>query len=374
MTLHDKGLFHPLEISICGYSGSGKTTLVQKLIEKFSARLDVGYIKHDAHRFEMDREGKDTYKAVQAGARQVAISSPEKIAILTDNYDDRLLFNQSYLDNDVVFIEGYKESLGNKIMMWSGSEKDHELLEKYTSNPESNLLAIAGHSEIAPTTKVPYFHRDDIDGLYSFLDLFWKERFSSRPLYGLILSGGRSTRMGRDKGAMQYHGESQVSYLYGLLYGITQRTFVSCRSDQVQEKHIQDYESIEDRYIGFGPTGGILSAFHKYPQAAWLVLACDMPFINRESIQQLLEKRNPYKMATCFYNGEKRWPEPLCTIYEPKAAMKLGYYLAMGKSCPRKVLMNSKIECLDPENSSALKNANTPDDYDQALESLGGSK
>ena len=370
----DKGMFHPLEVSVCGFSGSGKTTLIEKLIQRFSEKLEVGYIKHDAHRFEMDREGKDTYKATHAGARQVAISSEESIALLTENYDDRLLFNQSFLDNDVVFIEGYKESLGNKIMVWSGSKEDHELLEKYLSNPKSNLLAVVGNTDIAPTSKVPYFNRDNIKEILCFLDMFWKEKFSSRPLYGLVLSGGRSKRMGQDKGALNYHGESQVASLYGLLEGLTENTFVSCRSEQSQDDHIQEYETIEDHFIGFGPTGGILSAFQKHPQAAWLVLACDMPFINEATIQALVENRNPYKMATCYFNGEKKWPEPLCAIYEPKAAMKLGYYLAMGKPCPRKVLMNSKIECLEPIDKSALKNANTPEDYQQILGSMGGPK
>lgn len=370
MTTKARDLFHPLEISICGHSNSGKTTLVTKLIERFSKKLSVGYIKHDAHRFEMDMEGKDTYLAKEAGATHVAISSPHKTAFISGDITDRMHLKQNYIDSDVVFIEGYKESLANKILVWSGSQEDQELLEKYLSHPEKSLMAIVGTSTTPPTPRVPYFQRDDIESLYQMIDYFWKEKFAERPLYGLILSGGKSSRMGKDKGALSYHGKTQVSYLYDLLDGITEKTFISCRSDQVKEEHLQDFPRIEDKYIGFGPTGGILSAFHHEPNASWLVLACDMPFINEAVVEELIEKRNPYRLASCFYNGEKKWPEPLCAIYEPKAAQKLGYYLAMGKPCPRKVLMNSRIELLTPPEERILQNANTPKDFETIQNSL----
>lgn len=372
VTLKTKHLFHPLELAICGHSGSGKTTLISKLINRFSKKLSVGYIKHDAHHFEMDKEGKDTFIAKKAGAKRVGISSSTEKAFIISDCDDGFLIKQNFIDSDVVLIEGYKDSLTNKILVWSGSEEDKALLAKYLADPNLNLLAVVGKTESSPTDLVPYFHRDDIKSIFEFIDFFWKEQFVARPLYGLVLSGGKSKRMGRDKGSLNYHGKSQVAHLYGLLEGLTEKTFVSCRSDQASSDHIKEFPRIEDHYIGFGPTGGILSAFHLHPEAAWLVLACDMPFINEDTIRELLEKRNSYKMATCFYNGEKKWPEPLCAIYEPKAALKLGYYLANGKPCPRKVLMNSSVECLKPIEEAALKNANTPSDFEHfRLEAIG---
>ena len=70
--------FNPFEISICGYSGLGKTTLICKLLQSLSKKYRVGYIKHDAHRFEMDKKGKDTYQASQNGASGVGIYSSEE--------------------------------------------------------------------------------------------------------------------------------------------------------------------------------------------------------------------------------------------------------------------------------------------------------
>ena len=72
-------------VSVVGRSGSGKTTLIEKLVPALKARgLRVGTIKHDAHRFEIDREGKDSWRHRQAGAEAVLISSREKIALVRD--------------------------------------------------------------------------------------------------------------------------------------------------------------------------------------------------------------------------------------------------------------------------------------------------
>ena len=363
-------LFHPLEISFCGHSGSGKSTLIQKLIKRFSSHLHVGYIKHDAHKFEMDKEGKDTFMARAAGASNVGISSNKTSALILNDQNDRQLFTQNFIDSDVVFIEGYKKSLCHKILMWTGSDDDQALLKKYLSEDKQQLLAIVGSDSQSPAENIPYFNRNNIDEIYNFVNEYWKEIISSRPVYGLILGGGHSTRMGEDKSKITYHGKSQVEYLYELLENKTEKTYLSCRQEQTSSSKLNRISTIEDRFLGFGPTGGILSAFQKHPNAAWLVVACDMPFVNAEVINDLIKGRNPYRLASCFYNEERKWPEPLCAIYEPKAALRLGQYLAMGNPCPRKVLMNSSIENLKPISQTILGNVNTPEEFQEAYNQI----
>lgn len=372
MTIKTKYVFHPFEISLCGHSNSGKTTLITKLISHFSKRFDVGYIKHDAHRFEMDREGKDTYLAKASGAKQVAISSPLKSAFIFENSFNELALRQIFLDSDIVLIEGYKDSLANKILLWKGGAKDEELLAKYRANPEHQLLAIVGTQKTSPCSEFPYFERDDLDSITKFIEDLWQNKINQRKLNGLILTGGKSSRMGTDKGALEYYEKNQIAHLHDLLEGLVDNIFVSCRFDQTHLSYIKPFQTISDRFIDFGPTGGILSAFQEDPDAAWIVLACDMPFLSKNSILELLEKRNPFAMASCYYNGEKKWPEPLYAIYEPKAAQKLGSYLALGKPCPRKVLMNSRIELLKPVEENILKNANTPEDFSKLKNEIGG--
>ena len=70
-------------ISFVGFSGSGKTTFIEQLIKEIKRRgFSVAVIKHDAHRFQMDKEGKDTYRFYEAGSDCVAISSEEKLAVI----------------------------------------------------------------------------------------------------------------------------------------------------------------------------------------------------------------------------------------------------------------------------------------------------
>ncbi|MCB1934435.1 MAG: molybdenum cofactor guanylyltransferase, partial [Nitrosomonas sp.] len=99
-----------------------------------------------------------------------------------------------------------------------------------------------------------------------------------KPLYGLILAGGKSTRMGCDKGALVYHnGKDQVRYLYDVLSQFVAQVFVSVRGKQRSQSHLQGYNVIEDVRNIDSPLNGILSAMDRFPEAGWLVVAVDMP-------------------------------------------------------------------------------------------------
>ncbi|WP_164848305.1 molybdopterin-guanine dinucleotide biosynthesis protein B [Halobacteriovorax sp. HLS] len=372
MTFKNNYLIHPFEICVCGYSGSGKTTLISKMITELSKSRRVGYIKHDAHRFEMDKEGKDTYIAKKSGAFQVSINSDTEFAFISNPIEDRFFLKNLYLDCDTVIIEGHKLSLLRKVFIYTGSDEDRALLQEYRSNESLSLLAVVGLSNDRPIEigDLPYFHRDDLSGILNFLSNFFAEIIENTPVYGLVLGGGKSTRMGSDKGKLVYHGKSQVEYLYELLDSKLQKTYISCRDSQ--SEYDFNFETIKDKFLDYGPTGGLLSAFEFNSDVAWLVVACDMPFINDQTINDLLKRRNPFRLASCFHNDERKWPEPLCSIYEPKAKVRLGNYLLQGKPCPRKVLMNSHIELLTPLNKKSLNNINTPKEYQVALSELAG--
>ncbi|MBT6325392.1 MAG: NTP transferase domain-containing protein, partial [Bdellovibrionales bacterium] len=143
--------------------------------------------------------------------------------------------------------------------------------------------------------------------------------------------------------------------------------------EQKNDQHIIEIEKIEDKFTGFGPTGGIISAMHEYPEAAWLVIACDLPYLNRSTLANLVDQRNGFKLATCYNNPEKNWPEPLCTIYEPKAVDKLGMYLMNQRPCPRKVLFNSNINKIELKTKNALDNINNEEQFKLAKEFINNT-
>lgn len=181
------------------------------------------------------------------------------------------------------------------------------------------------------------------------------------PIKGLVLAGGKSQRMGSDKGMLSYYGKPQREYMADLLSPLCSEVALSCRPGQLEESQT-DSTLLPDSFLGLGPFGAIVSAFREDPNAAWLVVACDLPLLDKTTLEYLIANRNPSKLATAFLNPATDFPDPLVTIWEPRAYPALLSFLAQGYSCPRKVLINSDIELLEIPNAAALRNVNTPEE------------
>jgi molybdopterin-guanine dinucleotide biosynthesis protein A len=188
-------------------------------------------------------------------------------------------------------------------------------------------------------------------------------------VYGLVLSGGKSTRMHTDKSLLNYHGKTQVKHCYELLQPYCDRVFLSNREDQSNLAGHKALPQIHDQkeYRDTGPLAGILSAMEKHPDVAWLVLACDLPYVNAKTLENLLEKRNPLKMATSYISRHDGLPEPLCAIYEKKSHKEILKFLRQGIICPRHILIHSEVELIKQNQKIALDNVNTAQEYRDAL-------
>lgn len=183
-------------------------------------------------------------------------------------------------------------------------------------------------------------------------------------LNGVVLAGGKSVRMGQDKGAINWHGTEQRYYVAEMLKSLCTRVFISCREDQQMTNEI--YPLLIDTVTGIGPYGAILSAFEKQPDTAWLVVACDLPLLDLPTLQYLVDNRNKKAIATAFTSPYDGLPEPLITIWEPAAYPYLKTLLAEGYKCPRKALINSsQVHLLEAPRPEALMNANTPEDAEK---------
>lgn len=193
------------------------------------------------------------------------------------------------------------------------------------------------------------------------------------PVHGLLLAGGRSSRMGRDKAAIEYEGRTQLERAFGLLEKVTARNFVSVRQDQATDPLRARFPQIVDTGEIEGPAAGIRTAQHAFPDAAWLVLACDLPWLDMATLQFLIARRDPSRLATAFRSQHDGLPEPLCAVYEPASAAALAQFLTTGRNCPRKFLINSDTLLLDQPNTRALDNVNTPQELAAALETKGST-
>ncbi len=190
------------------------------------------------------------------------------------------------------------------------------------------------------------------------------------PVHALILAGGSSSRMQRDKAALTYQGRIQLDRAVDLAERHAAEVFISVRAAQAAEPARARRPLIVDSVEGEGPLVGIRSALAAHPEAAWLVIACDLPFLSDVALAQMLTERDPAQLATAFRSAHDDLPEPLCAVWEPAAAAALSAYAAGGGRCPRKFLMRHAVKLLEPRDRRALDNVNTPEEYAAAEDAL----
>jgi len=119
--------------------------------------------------------------------------------------------------------------------------------------------------------------------------------------------------------------------------------------------------------------GGIHAALRSYPDQAWLILACDLPFLDRATLQHLIAHRASARIATAYRSNFDGQPEPLCAIFEPRSLHIIEQSLAQGEQCPRALLSRSDVELLDLPNARALDNINTGEEYAAAIAALSAA-
>jgi molybdopterin-guanine dinucleotide biosynthesis protein B len=153
-------------LSIVGRSKTGKTTLIEKLIPLLKRKgLRIATIKHHHHDFDIDREGKDTYRHKAAGAKAVLLTSPLKIALVMDI--DKELKVQEIIDKyihdvDLVITEGYKRENFPKIEVFKWRKDTYPVCFG-----DRSLIALVGDKRI--DVPVQQFLRDDIEGVAEFI-------------------------------------------------------------------------------------------------------------------------------------------------------------------------------------------------------------
>jgi len=192
-------------------------------------------------------------------------------------------------------------------------------------------------------------------------------RRSTAPLFGLVLAGGESRRMGQDKARLRRGGQSQLAHIVHVLEPLVDRVFVSTRADQQDETERSRFDQIVDRYQDMGPVAGILSAMDEYPEVDWLVVACDLPNIDASTISHLLEHRSPDQPFSAYRSSHDGLPEPLCAVYAAGSADIMRGFVAEGMNCPRKMLIRSDTLLLEQPDPHSLHNVNTPEDLEDSV-------
>ncbi|MET4075662.1 NTP transferase domain-containing protein [Hymenobacter sp. UYCo722] len=376
----DIGEFGRHELAILGAPCGDIQTLVARLLPLLAPALRVAYV--DADHAAGDSAAAE--EATAAPAKPVPYVAENGLsAELVDKITYRQLnitraldkFSQPELlaHESVVLVNGNHFRARQQVVIVDPRKPLDKKLDRLTdvrlillAEGQTELPAVLlAHLSAAPLP--PVLPLADTAKIAAFIRQWYL--LAVPVLRGLVLAGGRSERMQTDKGALHYHGLDQRQHTAALLAEFCPGVRVSVRPDQASELPA-GLIALPDTFLNLGPLGGILSAFQADPNAAWLVLACDLPFLTRDTLEYLVSNRQPARLATSFRSPWDAFPEPLVSIWEPRGYGQLLRFLSLGYSCPRKALINSDIELLSPPAPDELRNVNTPEERAAATREL----
>ncbi len=189
---------------------------------------------------------------------------------------------------------------------------------------------------------------------------------SEPKLRGLVLAGGRSSRMGRNKAALVHpDGRTLLRRCHDLLREAGCETIaISLRHDQEIPAGLNGAEIVRDpEGASLGPIAGIVAGMRLDPAADWLVLACDLPRLDAATLVHLIGSKQADEKFLAYRSEFDGLPEPLCTLYSQAALPVLVQAQADDFRCPRKILIRNDCRLLEPVTPRALDNANTPEDW-----------
>jgi len=156
-------------VSISGKSNTGKTTLIEKMIPELKQRgYRVATIKHTIHGFDIDREGKDSWRHKKAGAQITVVASPKRATVIEDWDRDLEIaeLRDRYISGvDIILSEGFKGNPFPKIEVFRPEIHPNPL---YTT--EDNLIAIVGEATQVLDRDVPCFDPGDIKGIVDLVE------------------------------------------------------------------------------------------------------------------------------------------------------------------------------------------------------------
>lgn len=189
-------------------------------------------------------------------------------------------------------------------------------------------------------------------------------------LHGLVLAGGRSSRMGHDKAALVHpDGRTLARRCHDLLKQAgCESVAISIRADQEIPAGLEGLEIVRDPAgESLGPIVGMVAGMRLHPNSNWLVVACDLPRLDVLTLTHLVDSKRADEAFLAYRSEFDGLPEPLCTLYSPAALPTFEQAQAEDFRCPRKILIRGDCRLLEPVTPRALDNANTPEDWETAI-------
>jgi molybdopterin-guanine dinucleotide biosynthesis protein MobB len=341
---------HPLApypvLGICGNSGVGKTTLIEAVIPRLrSAGLHVAVVKDGAHNVQVDAPGKDSDRFFSAGA-DVALLG-EQHFIRHHQQGDLIAFLITLCSScDIVLVEGHATTAIPKIWL-SGPEGQRDVHVP----PENKGQVIATLSRDQAT----------VDTLFPLVQSLITSRWERTPVWGCVLIGGRSTRMGRPKHLIREKDKTWLEHAVETLAPKVEQVVLSGAGDIPAS--LAALPRIPDAPGLAGPLAGILSVMRWQRTVSWLVMACDQPDVQPESLDWLLVQRQPGIRAVLPDLLGDGHLEPLLAWYDFRCRSQLETIAASGSLRLSRLADKTGIRHVQPPEHlhRSWRNVNTPD-------------
>ena len=280
---------------ICGCSGAGKTTLIEALIPLLRNKgLQVAVVKDGAHNVRIDKPGKDSDRFFQAGA-DVSLFGEENFNRRHESGNFSSFLISLCQDLDIVLVEGHASTPIPKIWL---------LGQGFEVPPENRgrLLQVLNRQQAT------------VPPVLQTLLQWAGEKQQQTPVWGCLLIGGRSSRMGRAKHLIKADGTTWLEQAVAKMAPHVQQVVLSGKGDVPDS--LADLPRIPDVPGLAGPLAGMLAVMRWQPAVSWLVMACDLPAVQPESLQWLLEQRSPGVRAILPDLNNSGHIEPLLAWYD----------------------------------------------------------
>jgi molybdopterin-guanine dinucleotide biosynthesis protein A len=287
-------------LAVCGLSGSGKTTLLEAAIPLLVQRgLAVAVIKHTSHGFEVDRQGKDSDRLFRAGAT-ISLRGPEQqFELRAAALSLEITLARLSCDHDLLLVEGHKDTALPKL--WLGNAERWDAPEGVTGI----VSALAWNS-------------DRLAAFLKYIDHWLPMAWNARPLHCGLLLGGKSARMGRPKQALQFGGRALGEIAAAALVAVPGIHRVAVLGGGVLPPVLSTWTQLPDAPEFAGPGAGMIAAHRWAPEAAWIVAACDHPWLRARHVEWLAAQRQPGRWAVVPLQRDGH-PCPTLALYEPQA-------------------------------------------------------
>lgn len=421
--MHVRSILPSPAISVVGRHNSGKTTLVERLIAALTQQgLDIGSVKHHGHAgFQIDIEGKDSYRHRQAGATETYIASPGQVAMVA-TIDGEVECGDlvAYMPgHDLVIVEGYRNSGLPVIEVMRAANPHDELVARAFDeasragaplstdfvqaardvcqgsqkewSEEADLrekavgartVAVASDIQLAHQAAarygIPAFDIDDVAGIAAFL----RERFARPRMSVVVQAGGESRRMGRSKATVPFCGSPLISRVVSRVAPVADELVITTNEPENLRFLFQEFPHValrmaRDGYDTRGALPGLCTAFNAAAYPLVSVVACDMVYASARLLAAEYARLSGCDADACIPCNIHGF-EPFHGVYRRDVCLDVAQgMMAAGEQrvqdfCHRlRVEPFSRRDVLEAEpGGRCFINANTPEELAKAEQAI----